>query len=106
MAARRDLGPEYDEHIAAGLADRVEHLAAIRTAELRMADQRGTVAERVDASTRTQRFVLGIISLGTGIPITAIAATQVDPGLVGVGVCWAGIVAVNAVFALGNRLRT
>ena len=33
--ARKELGPEYEEHIAAGLADRVEELVAYRTAELR-----------------------------------------------------------------------
>ena len=54
----------------------------------------------------SHRFVLGIISLGTGIPITAIAATNVEPGLFGVIAAWAGIVGVNAVFAWGNRRKT
>ena len=35
LAARRELGPEYHDSIAAGLAERVEQLAAIRMAELR-----------------------------------------------------------------------
>jgi hypothetical protein len=38
-----------------------------------------------------------IISLGTGIPITAIAAEQ--GGVVGMLVVWAGIVGVNVSFA-------
>ena len=41
MAARSELGPEYDDAIAAGLADRVEELVAYRTAELRHADADG-----------------------------------------------------------------
>jgi type IV secretory pathway VirB10-like protein len=103
MAARSELGPEYDEAIAAGLADRVEELVAYRTAELRHADE-ATKEDRVDRRrAESHRFVLGIISLGTGVPITAIAASSVDPGLFGVIAAWAGIVGVNAVFALGNR---
>ncbi|MDN5762049.1 MAG: hypothetical protein L0H41_07025 [Microlunatus sp.] len=103
LAARAELGPEYDEHIAAGLADRVEELVAYRTAELRHAGEQ-TREDRGDRRSReTHRFVLGIISLGSGIPITAIAATSVDPGLLGVVASWAGIVGVNVVFAWGNR---
>ena len=50
-----------------------------------------------------QSFVLGIVSLGTGIPITAIAATNVEPGLLGVAIAWAGIVGVNVAHRLSKR---
>ena len=101
----RELGPDYEEQVAAGLADRIDELVAIR-----LADQRGEVSERQadredDRSSRTQRFVLGIISLGAGIPVTAIAATNTEPGLVGVAVSWAGIVGVNLAAAWGARRR-
>ncbi|SDD19342.1 hypothetical protein [Auraticoccus monumenti] len=102
LAARRELGPEYDEAIAAGLADRVEQLAAARSAELAVLGRSGSAADQAERSSRTQRFTLGVISLGVGVPITAISATNVEPGLLGVVVSWAGIVGVNAVFALGN----
>jgi hypothetical protein len=104
-AARAELGPDYDDAIAAGLADRVEELVAYRTAELRHANEE--VKEDRDDRRRgeTHRFVLGIISLGTGVPITAIAATNVEPGLFGVIAAWCGIVGVNAVFAWGNRRK-
>lgn len=106
MAARSELGPEYDEAIAAGLADRVEELVAYRTAELRHADDRAN-EDRTEARSReSHRFVLGIISLGSGIPITGIAANSVDQGLLGVIAAWAGIVGVNAVFAWGSRRRS
>jgi hypothetical protein len=99
LAARRELGPEYDDQVAAGLADRIDELVAIR-----LADQRGEVserqAEREDAnSSRTQRFVLGIISIGGGIPITAISSGSV----VMTAVAWAGIVGVNVAAAWGSR---
>jgi len=103
LAARRELGPDYDDHIAAGLADRVEQLAAVRLAELRHRGEQGSAVDRAEATSRSQQFVLGIISIGAGIPITAIAATNITPGLLGVIVSWAGIVGVNAVFSLGRR---
>ena len=105
LAARRELGPEYEEQVAAGLAERIDELVAIR-----VADQRAEVSERQldredERSSRTQRFVLGIISLGAGIPITAISATNVHPGLLGIAVSWAGIVGVNAVATWSARRR-
>jgi len=103
--ARQELGPEYDDHVAAGLADRVEELVAYRTAEVRHQGETMTAREQSDRTARTQSFVLGIVSLGAGIPVTAIAATQVDPGLLGVAVCWAGIVGVNLAHRVGGRRR-
>lgn len=103
MATRAELGPDYDDHIAAGLADRIEQLAAHRTAELRAQSDTAAADRAAENSSRTQRFVLGIISLGTGVPITAIAATNTEPGLLGVAIAWAGIVGVN--LAVGWRSR-
>ncbi len=109
LAARHELGPEYSDEVAAGLAERVEQLAAIRVAETRNAGKAVAKVElqRIEGEkgARTQRFVLGIVSLGAGIPITAISATQVDPGLLGVIVSWAGIVGINAVHAVASRRK-
>ncbi|GAA3576666.1 hypothetical protein GCM10022197_37350 [Microlunatus spumicola] len=101
LAARRDLGPEYDDAVAAGLAERMDELVAIR-----LAHERGDVSERqldredVRTSQR-QRFVLGIVSLGAGIPVTAISSESV----VMAAVAWAGIVGVNVAAAWGDRRR-
>ena len=105
LAARMELGPEYNEHIAEGLAERVEQLAAIRAGELRYEAEVANSTGRGDQSGRVRQFVLGIVSLTVGIPITAIAATNTDPGLLGVAVSWLGIVGVNAVHARANRPR-
>jgi len=40
-----------------------------------------------------------------GVPITAITATNVEPGILGVAVSWAGIVGVNWVHARSLRKR-
>lgn len=105
LAARRELGPDYEDQVAAGLAERVDELVA-----LRMADTRGEVSERQldreDARmSQRHRFVLGIISLGAGVPITAIAATNVEPGAIGVAISWLGIVGVNVAAAWNGRRR-
>lgn len=105
MAARRELGPDFDEQIAAGLAERMEQLAYHRGVELQEQHRASRVEEAAERSTRTQRFALGIVSLGAGIPITAISGGLVDPPLVGVLISWGGIVAVNVVHALSGRRR-
>ena len=105
LAARRDLGPDYDDQIAAGLAERIDDLVAIRLAETRTAvDERREDREEARSS-RTQRFVLGIVSVGAGIPITAIAGSDTHGGLMGLAVAWAGIVGVNVAAAWGARRR-
>jgi hypothetical protein len=103
LAARQELGPEYDDHIAAGLAERVEQLAAIRTAELRHQAESAGTSQSLQQTAQRHRFVLGIVSLGAGIPITAIAASEPQAGLLGVLVAWLGIVGVNVAAAMGQR---
>jgi hypothetical protein len=103
LEARRELGPEYDDHIAAGLAERVDELVAMRIADTRIANQERLFDREDERSGRRQRFVLGIVSLGAGIPISGIAATQAEPGLLGLAVAWAGIVGVNVAAGWRNR---
>jgi hypothetical protein len=103
LAARRELGMEYEEAIAAGLLDRVNQLALMRAGDLRREAERANEVLKVESQVRTHRFVLGIISLGVGIPITAISANVVDPGIVGLAVSWAGIVGVNVAAAIRGR---
>jgi hypothetical protein len=103
--ARMELGPDYEEYIAAGLAERVEQIAAERAAEVYQESERARQAARGEQSGRVRQFVLGIISLVMGVPITAIAAENTEPGLIGVAISWAGIVGVNAVHAISVRRR-
>ena len=55
---------------------------------------------------RIRQFVLGIISVGAGIPITIVPMVAADNGLPAVVIAWLGIVGVNAAHAAavnGNR---
>jgi hypothetical protein len=84
LAARRELGADHDDALIAGFLERVENrLAAPRDT---------TPAEAV----LRLRFILALVSLGAGIPISAIAASLT--GLVGLAIVWAGIVGVNVAF--------
>ena len=105
LAARMELGPEYNEYVAAGLAERVEELAAAHAAELRQLAELANREEAAERSGRARQTALAIVSVVMGIPITGIAATQVDPSVVGVAVSWAGIVGVNWVHARAIRKR-
>jgi len=105
LAARRELGPEYNDPIAAGLAERVEQLAAFRMAELQHQSQARDQQAKAEQTARGQRLALGIVSLVMGVPITGISASYVDPSLLGVLVSWAGIVGVNVAADLNSRRR-
>jgi hypothetical protein len=88
LAARRELGEEFDDALVESFARRVEERLNARAPARRTADERG------------MSLALAIISLGCGIPITAIAV--LNAGLAGLAIAWAGIVFVNVFFA---RLR-
>ncbi len=105
LAARRELGPDYDAQVAAGLADRIDDLVAIRLADTRTDANERQLDRKDERASRHQRFVLGIISLGAGIPITGIAAVEIDHSVTGVAVCWLGIVGVNVAAAWNGRRK-
>jgi hypothetical protein len=96
LAARHELGPEYDAAFVEAFAERIEQVVAQRSSAVAVhqahADEGGS-----------RQFVLGIVSLGTGIPITAIAGGIT--GLPGIITAWAGIVGVNVAHSLSNRSR-
>ena len=91
VEARRELGEEMEPAVIDAFLDRVEAAAEERAAARR------APRELVPGESRRERLALAIVSLGTGIPITAVAAEQ--GGVVGMLVVWAGIVGVNFSFA-------
>jgi hypothetical protein len=100
IEARRDLGPAYEPALVESLAEKVE-LAIDARAQARIAQDRRHRSNEVQR--QKQQLTLGIVSLGTGIPITAIAGGI--EGLPGMVVAWVGIAAVNAAYALSGRTR-
>jgi hypothetical protein len=94
LAARRELGTEYDAAFVEQFAERIEQVTQARAAAM---------APPHVEDTGGRQFVLGIVSLGTGIPITAVAGGVAD--LPGVVTAWVGIVGVNLAHSLSNRRR-
>jgi hypothetical protein len=100
LEARRELGPSYDAALVDSFAERVERAVEQRV-DASLAERRSGHGWEKERDTR--QFVLGIVSLGTGIPVTAISASITDvPGLI---VAWTGIVGVNVAYALRDRRR-
>ncbi|MDN5725520.1 MAG: hypothetical protein L0G99_06245 [Propionibacteriales bacterium] len=97
------VGGRYEPYRSHPVAGEIEQVTPRTDARLERhrADEQGELDETAGA----HQFVLGIVSLGTGIPISAIAATNVEPGLLGLAVAWAGIVGVNVAHHLSRRRR-
>jgi hypothetical protein len=96
LAARRELGARYDAELVDGFAERIERAVERRAA------QRGELQQRRTAGTeggRIRQFVLGLVSVGVGVPITIVPMVATDNGLPAVIVAWLGIGAVNVAHA-------
>ena len=101
LEVRRELGPSYDAALVDSFADRVERAIAQRV-DAQMAEARA--AQQRVATSGGRQLTLGIVSVGCGIPITAIAGALVH--LPGVIVVWVALVLVNLAHALVARGRT
>jgi hypothetical protein len=87
VAARQELGPDYEPEIIESFlakldAHAVQHLA---TPPVK--------AEKPSKETDPGGLALAIVSVTAGIPITAIAAAQ--EGTIAIIICWGGLVGVN-----------
>jgi hypothetical protein len=92
VGAREELGAEMEPALVDAFLEKVEAAIEAQAAE-RRPKPRGTVPDS------GERLALAIVSLGTGIPITAIAADAAQA--LGIAIAWAGIAAVN--FSFGRR---
>jgi hypothetical protein len=99
VAARHELGPEYDTALVDSLADRVEQVVQARV-DAQLAQQRvppPTVVTGPPPPSMSlspgQRVAVAAVSLGVAIPCLAIAGDAA--GVAGVVATWVGIVAVN-----------
>lgn len=100
LEARKELGPEMDQALVDSFVARVEQ-ALVAQGGYREAE-RQRQAEVAKADSRNQ-MVLGIVSLGVAIPLTAIFAGI--SGLAGGLIVWIGIVLVNMAYAMRKGRR-
>ncbi len=96
VQARRELGPAYEKELVESFCDRIE-----QTVQHRLDPRTAAAQPRPKTPGESQPFVIALVSLGTAIPITAVAANTGGPGATALS--WLGIVGINAVFALGRR---
>lgn len=113
LAARRELGPDYEEAIASALAEKMaKEINARVNAEL--VSQGVAPAQASPSRPRREHHVGGvggagsanvvpIASLIAGIPIMGIVAGTSHGSVVAIGVAWLGIALVNMAHALGRR---
>ncbi|MQY08465.1 hypothetical protein ACRB68_65740 [Actinomadura sp. RB68] len=93
LAARRELGPDYDDAFLDSVVDRLQETMPARAGA--PAPKRPAPAARPQGG-RDLSLVMALASLLAAIPLSAIAAVQV--GGFGLVVAWAAIVAVNVAY--------
>jgi RNA 3'-terminal phosphate cyclase len=103
IGARRELGKEYEDAVVDSFVARLDQRIAERVDE-QVAETLGSkpaakAPARAPAADNSS-LVVSLVSLGAGIPITAISS---ENGVVGLIVSWAGIAAVNVAHALSRR---
>ncbi|WP_017581157.1 hypothetical protein [Nocardiopsis valliformis] len=100
LRASRELGPEYDEAVAASLVERVDDTIEERVKH-HVARQMGANEGRRGLPANNVRMVLSLVCLGISIPTTAIAAGMA--GAAGIFLVWAGLIAFYLISVTGLR---
>jgi len=106
IGARRELGKDYEDAVVDSFVARLDERIAERVDE-QVAERIGgrpPAAKPAAATTEgkdNSSFVVALVSLGAGIPITAISSE--DAGVAGLLISWGGIAAVNLAHAWSRR---
>ncbi|WP_436887773.1 hypothetical protein [Nocardiopsis dassonvillei] len=101
LRAGRELGPEYDDALAASLVERID--AAIDTSVRSHLDRRqGEHRGRTGVPSNTVRLVLSLVCLGVSIPVTGMAAALVG-GPAALAAVWVGLILFYIVSVTGLR---
>lgn len=104
VAARQELGPEYEDEIIESFLDKLDARDAERRgqdAERRAQDQALELAGLKPRETDPGGLALAIISVVAAIPLTAIAAGMM--GLDGVVLAWIGLLGINFARTIARR---
>lgn len=102
LRAGRELGPEYDDAIAASLVDRVEDTIEERVKHHVAVQMSSREVPGKGVASNTARMVLALVCLGVSVPATAMAAAMVGgPGAL--FVVWLGLITFYLVAVGGMR---
>jgi hypothetical protein len=104
VAARQELGPDYEPEIIDSFLEKLEARIAAReavpTTQQQPAQYPAQQPQQAPGNNDPGGLALAIVSVGAGIPITAIAATQ--EGLLAIFICWGGLVGINLARSIGR----
>ncbi|GAA1572740.1 hypothetical protein GCM10009789_27860 [Kribbella sancticallisti] len=100
VAARQELGPEYEAEIIESFLEKLD--------AARVARQPGEAAQPVQPVQQSREtdpggLALAIVSVAAGIPITAIAANM--EGTFAMIICWGGLVGINLARSFSRIVR-
>ncbi|GAA2452151.1 hypothetical protein GCM10010191_82990 [Actinomadura vinacea] len=98
LAARRELGPDYDDAFVETLVDRIEETVAARASAVQ-APRKAPAAQ--PGNGHGSDLALAIVSLIAAVPLTAIGV--VNAGMPGLVVVCAAIVMVNLIYSWRPR---
>ncbi|WP_203962447.1 hypothetical protein [Actinocatenispora thailandica] len=109
IAARKALGPDAEEAVIRAFLERTgqqidrrvdERLGRVQPAPPPAVPQ---PPQQPHGSTDHTAFVLAIVSIGAGIPLTGIATQLQGSTLIGIVLIWAGLVLINVVYGMRRR---
>ena len=96
LAARQELGRDYEPAIVDSFVDRLD-----KAIDARVAEHVERAGSRPAPKPDRSGLALAVVSMGCGIPLTAIAGRIADlPGML---IAWIGIVLVNIAYAMQSR---
>jgi hypothetical protein len=90
VAARQELGPEYESELIESFLEKLDARVTQNVPQRAPAPHEGKPHGRENDP---GGLALAIVSVGAGIPITAIAAAQ--EGAFAMIICWGGLVGIN-----------
>ena len=97
MAARRELGPDYDDAFIETLVDRIQESLEVRSAT----KPRSGAAAAPRQRDHDHSLAMAVLSLLAAIPLSAIAV--VNAGLPGLLIALAAIILINATYTFRPR---
>jgi hypothetical protein len=101
LQASRELGPEYDDAVAASLVERIDDTIEERVRHHLAQNARRDAPARAGMPSNTVRFVLSLVCLGISVPLTAITASMV--GGASLPFVWAGLILFYIISVVGLR---
>jgi ferric-dicitrate binding protein FerR (iron transport regulator) len=101
MAARRELGPDYDDAFIETVVERIEETLDARTAAAPRPRRHAPAPEPRRGGERDHSLALAVLSLLAAIPLSAIGV--VNAGLPGLIFALAGIALINFTYTFRPR---